>query len=171
MDAPRNAPLLTAVSWAPPQELDFADWAKFGRRLGTIGRGVGWWIGDWLNYGESKYGEHYKRAAQITGYGVQSLRNMAYVAAHVEISRRRENLSFSHHAEVAALPAGEQEDWLDRAAADELSVQSLREELRWERSETDPKRQAPAKTRETDPAPSAEADERVVCPACGHHFT
>ena len=41
-----------------------------------------------------------------------------WVAHKFEISRRRENLSFSHHAEVTALEPAEQDDWLDRAEAE-----------------------------------------------------
>jgi hypothetical protein len=33
--------------------------------------------------------------------------NAAHVSEKFELSRRRDNLSFSHHAEVAALPAAE----------------------------------------------------------------
>ena len=33
------------------------------------------WIGDWLNYGERKWGEKYKEALEKTGYDYQTLRN------------------------------------------------------------------------------------------------
>jgi len=54
---------------------------------------------------------------------------MAYVAGRFEVPRRREALSFSHHAELAGLPAEEQDLWLDRAEASALSVRSSRSEL------------------------------------------
>jgi hypothetical protein len=38
-----------------------------------------------------------------------------WVASRFELSRRRDNLSFSHHREVAALPPEEADDLLDRA--------------------------------------------------------
>jgi hypothetical protein len=38
-----------------------------------------------------------------------------YVAQRFDFSRRRENLSFAHHQEVAALPAAEADELLDRA--------------------------------------------------------
>jgi hypothetical protein len=76
--------------------------------LGEIGRACQWWIGDWLNYGERAYGEKYAQGMAATGYELQTLTNMAWVAARVEISRRREILSWSHHAEVAALESDEQ---------------------------------------------------------------
>jgi hypothetical protein len=65
----------------------------------------------------------------VTGYDRQTLMNMVYVATRFETSRRRENLSWSHHAEVAGLDAAEQERWLERAGADRLTVRELRLEL------------------------------------------
>src|ERR1700761_5415884 len=89
---------MTATSWSPVIDLELPVWAEAGRRLGSIGRGVGWWIGDWLYYGNRRFGERYARAKQITGYDVQTLMNMTYVASRFDASRRRESLSFSHHA-------------------------------------------------------------------------
>lgn len=121
---------MTTVSWMGQESMDLASWIECGRRLGTIARGVGWWLGDWLNFGNGRYGEKYTRAARITGYDVQSLRNMAYVASRFEASRRRANLSWSHHAEVAALAPEQQDVWLERAEQHCLSVQCMRGELR-----------------------------------------
>jgi hypothetical protein len=125
----RSPAALTTTSWSPYGELAIADWARQGRWLGALGRGSGWWIGDWVRYGNARYGDRYGPAARVTGYDVQSLMNMAYVAGRFEVSRRRDGLSFSHHAEVASLPAEEQDLWLDRAEAGTLSVR-----LFWDRS-------------------------------------
>ena len=46
------------------------------------------------------------------------------------MSRRRDKLSFQHHAEVAALTVSEQELWLDRAQAFRWSKAELRHRLR-----------------------------------------
>jgi hypothetical protein len=56
--------------------------------------------------------------------------NMVYVASRFEVSRRREKLSFGHHAELASLPRPDQERWLERAQAEKLPVHVLRRELR-----------------------------------------
>ncbi|HEX8053636.1 MAG TPA: hypothetical protein VF517_11655 [Thermoleophilaceae bacterium] len=124
---------LTKTSWLPGDELRLSEWIEHGRRLGVIGRGVGWWIGDWLRYGNMKFGERYVRASRITGYDVQTLMNMVYVATAYDDTQRRGSLSWSHHAELAALPAGERDRWLDQAERERLSVRCLREELRRER--------------------------------------
>ena len=108
---------LTTTAWSPCAQLTLADWVRQGRWLGALGRGSGWWIGDWVRYGTARYGDRYGPAARVTGYDVQSLRNMAYVAGRFQTPRRRDALSFSHHAELAGLPLEEQDLWLDRAEA------------------------------------------------------
>lgn len=120
-----------------------------------VGRNVAWWIGDWLLYGNARYGERYPRAAKVTGYDVQSLMNMAWVASRFDPSRRREELSWSHHAELAALAAAEQDVWLDRAEQERMSVRCLRTELRAARGLGSPRGGA-----RLEPRP-------LLCPACG----
>jgi hypothetical protein len=174
---------LSLVAWLPSRELDLPEWINTGRRLGAIGRGSQWGVGDWIRYGNAKFGERYARAARITGYDVQTLMNMVYVASRFEISRRRENLSWSHHETLAALEVPEQEHWLDRAAAEKLSISDLRVELR--SSRRDSKRTAAAQQEELLPAlaqvpvsvaasvapasvePGSGAAEGLVCPHCG----
>jgi hypothetical protein len=150
---------MTPTSWAAA-DLSLSAWSDAGRRLGVIGRGIGWWVGDWLLYGNQHFGERYRRARQITGYDVQTLMNMVYVASRFEPSRRRPDLSFSHHAELAALARADQDRWLDRAEAERLSVRCLRGELRCERRALDGPR--------AEPAPEGhEPAAAMVCPQCG----
>jgi hypothetical protein len=120
----------TSVAWSPQKELDDHEWVSIGRRLGAISRCSQWWIGDWVRYGTTRWGDRYTLAARVTGYDNGSLRNMAWVASSFEPLRRRENLTWSHHAAVAMLPPDEQDDWLDRVAVEKLSVADLRLELR-----------------------------------------
>lgn len=138
--------MLTTISWAPRTELAVVDWVRQGRWLGALSRGAGWWIGDWLRYGNAHYGQRYSAAARATGYDVQSLMNMAYVAGRFEPPRRRPSLSFSHHAELAGLSPDDQDVWLDRTEAGGLSVRSLRVELRHARKRAE-SRQARAQAR------------------------
>jgi hypothetical protein len=87
--------------------------------------------------------------------------NMTYVASRFEASRRRKSLSFSHHAELAALDRESQDRWLDRAVAERLSVRCLREELRRERRELEKGAEGG-----TGSVPSSGAGT-MVCPKCG----
>ncbi|HYM55410.1 MAG TPA: hypothetical protein VES97_08615 [Solirubrobacteraceae bacterium] len=141
--------------------MELSEWSAIGRRFGEIGRCSQWWLGDWIHYGNVKFGERYTRAVKLTGYDVQSLMNMVYVASRFTISRRRENLSWSHHSAVAALDVDSQEYWLARAIADKLSVADLRVELRGRRRALN----APAADGEAPEAPTAE--DMLVCPHCG----
>jgi hypothetical protein len=146
---PRPGP----VSWRPGQDLELAQWLEHGRRFGLLGRNVAWWIGDWLVYGNERYGERYPRAAKVTGYDAQSLMNMAWVASRFDPSRRREGLSWSHHAEVASLPQPEQDTWLDQCETQRMSVHCLRIELR-------------ASLR-AGRGPKPKQSPTLVCPKCG----
>lgn len=161
--APRSA--MSPIAWEPGDALSIIDWIQVGKRLGTIGRGASWWIGDWVNYGNRKFGEKYTRAAQITGYDMQTLMNMSYVALRFNISRRRENLSWSHHAEVAALPPEERDRWLNVAQTRRLSVRSLREELRAWRTGL---AAGSANASDADPGLVQDEDEPAACPRCGY---
>jgi hypothetical protein len=160
----RRSGQLTGVSWSAPGAMSFEQWVLHGQRLGAIGRGVGWWIGDWLRFGNARYGEKYVRASKITGYDVQTLMNMVYVASSVDPSRRRERLPWSHHAEVAALPPEEQDRWLDRVEEDRLSVRDLRLLLREVRRIEAGEQPAQAGTPE---AQEGAPEHAPVCPECG----
>jgi hypothetical protein len=146
---------VSVIGWVPRVELRPNQWLELGRRLGRVGAGANWWIGDWLCYGAARYGERYKLASRLTGYDRQTLMNYAYVATHVDISRRRQDVSWSHHAEIAARDSAEQSAWLDRIARDHLSLADLRLELRSHR------------VRVRDPATSLPRAIIARCPVCG----
>lgn len=143
-----------------------------------MGRSAGWWIGDWLSYGNHVFGERYARASRITGYDAQTLMNMAYVASRYEVSRRRGKLSWSHHAEIAAMNPDEQDYWLTRAQTDRLSVRCMREgirreRLRTKRAEEEEHAGGSANTdagERADPHATGRPEADVVCPECGHSF-
>jgi hypothetical protein len=159
--ARRSPSALSKIAWAPQGDLGHSDWLATGRRLGAIGRCSQWWIGDWVRYGTSRWGEKYAEAARVTGYDVASLRNMAWVASRFDLSLRNDKLTWSHHVLLAPLEPDEQAKWLRRASEERLSVADLRLELR--------------ALREGDREPSGDATaaardrgEAAVCPHCGH---
>lgn len=169
----RGQAKVSPIAWEPHPGMDLVDWLHQGKRLGSIGRGAAWWIGDWVNYGNARFGEKYTRASRTTGYDIQSLMNMAYVASRFEISRRRENLSWSHHAEVAALPPEQQGHWLELAAEKRMSVRCLRDELRaWRarRAAAESESEQVAATAVVAEPPAAEDAANTVCPRCGYHL-
>jgi len=113
-----------------PANLSFDRWRSIGERISGVADASTWWLADWAGFGEQRYGERYRDAVAITGVGYQTLRNYAWVARRFEVSRRRDSLSFAHHAEVAALPPKEQDAWLDRAEAGQWSRNDLRAALK-----------------------------------------
>ena len=123
----------TPVGLRLPASLPFERWQALGRRIGSITNASSWWLGDWALYGEGSYGEKYKQAIAVTGLDYQTLRNYAWVAGRFDLSRRRDKLSFGHHAELAALPEHQQDEWLDQAENSRWSRNELRTHLRQEK--------------------------------------
>jgi hypothetical protein len=113
-----------------PQQLPYEKWLSIGRQLSTVGSSSAWCLGDWLVHGELAYTGRYRDAVEQTSLDYQTLRNYAWVARRFEMSRRRDKLSFGHHAEVASLPAPEQDFWLRKAEEQSWSRNGLRREVR-----------------------------------------
>lgn len=159
--ARRAANAISKVAWTPQEDLGQAEWLATGRRLGAIGRCSQWWIGDWIRYGASRWGEKYAEAARVTGYDVASLRNMAWVASQFDPSLRSDKLTWSHHVLLAPLGPELQRYWLERACDERLSVADLRLELR--ASGQGGRRSKPDGSAGGEPVPD-------VCPHCGHEL-
>jgi hypothetical protein len=118
-----------------PAHLSFERWLGVGRQLSDIYTSSAWCLGDWLVFGEAAYVGRYREAIEQTSLDYQTLRNYAWVVKRFSLSRRRDNLSFGHHAEVAALPEAEQEFWLRKAEEFGWPVKRLRREVRGSLSE------------------------------------
>jgi hypothetical protein len=106
------------------------DWLRVGLHIVRISDTSTWWLADWLIYGRELYPDRYKRAIEGTALDYQTLRNYAWVAGRISVERRRPNLSFQHHAEVAALSGPKQGEWLEKAEELGWSRNRLRAEIR-----------------------------------------
>lgn len=112
-----------------PKGQSFEEWRATGEKLQRTGHVLNWWIGDWWAAGSHRYGERAKTAAEgIFGKEFQTLANAASVCRAFETSRRREALSFSHHAEVASLPPTDADELLTIAEADRMNRSTFRAE-------------------------------------------
>jgi len=129
----REAARVTPSGLQIPSGTDYDAWLTMGRRITGVANACAWCLGDWLVYGEETFGSRYRTALKATSLDYQTLRNYAWVARRFEMSRRRDNLSFQHHAEVAALPDAHQDLWLRRAERARWSRNELRRRLRDER--------------------------------------
>ncbi len=125
-----------------PEALPMEDWAAVGRRLCRTDQVVKWWLGDWAAFGLGdkdkkgwrKHGQ-LKEFAEANGVNYQTLRNLAWVSQSVELSRRRDKVEWTKHAEVAALPAKEQKKWLAKIEAEELPNAEIRRQIRQSKGE------------------------------------
>jgi len=124
--------LTTRLGLVFPPSLNFEDWAQAGAKIADVIDSFAWCMGDWLVYGQDKFDDRYADAMAAVGLDYQTLRNYAWVARKVELPRRRESLSFQHHAEVARLFPEEQDRWLTRAVENRWSRNQLRRHLRSE---------------------------------------
>lgn len=116
------------VSLHIPDDTSFDDWSRLGKTLQRMEKSVMWWIGDWLRFGEKNYGETYTQAIDATGYSVETLKQAKWVAErYPETSMRIDDLTWTHHNHVAALPFDERQDILEKASADRLSTREIRQ--------------------------------------------
>ncbi|MER7056143.1 MULTISPECIES: LmbU family transcriptional regulator [unclassified Streptomyces] len=114
-----------------PENLPERSWERIGSDLRELVNSSAWWLADWLIYGETTYGwRRYKEAIERTGLDYQTLRNYAWVARRFEHHRRRDSLSFAHHAEVTRLSPPEQDYWLRKAEQQKWSRNELRRAVR-----------------------------------------
>jgi hypothetical protein len=112
-----------------PHGQSFEDWEETGRSLASANKVLNWWIGDWWAAGSHRYGARAEAAARgLFGLEYQSLRDAAMVCRAFEPSRRRDNLSFTHHREVASLSPAKADALLDRAEREGWSTRDMRAE-------------------------------------------
>jgi N6-adenosine-specific RNA methylase IME4 len=122
---------LTTIGWRIPEGLSFEEWEDLGRALTGVDKSLGWWIGDWVRYGEKReWGKKYQEALAVTGKSYQTLRIAKYVSETFgDLFRRRNNLSFAHHFEVASLKAEAADSLLSLAETNGWSTRDLRKEV------------------------------------------
>ncbi|MCX8494911.1 MAG: hypothetical protein ORN51_01855 [Akkermansiaceae bacterium] len=120
------------------EELSYDEWMQMANDLGKAGRSIGFVIGDWINYGESRWREKYDEALKATRLSRQTLKDYAYVSRKVESSLRQDDLDFSIHAVVAKLKTNdEKQHWLSMAEKHDLSVRRLRKSINFGRLATE----------------------------------
>jgi hypothetical protein len=121
---------VTPTSWQPSTTLTFDEWEQVGNTLLVMDKSLNWWIGDWICYGENKWGEMYLQAQAITGWNYDRLARAKWVASKVPFWLRTQNLSWTAHLAVAPLPPNEQKKWLDKAEAEGLHSAELKKAIK-----------------------------------------
>lgn len=118
----------------------YEDWMQLGVFLHQMQGSLQWLIGDWINQGETVYGQTYEQIASMMGFEKTTLYDYAYVARRIDFSIRIENLSFGHHQIVVALEPDQQRYWLEQAAVGEWSIAKLRQAIKDQMGGETPKR-------------------------------
>jgi len=111
-------------------DLDIARCEAIARFLGDLHDMSKWCIADLMLQAEYRFGEAAFQIAAATKRSPGTLANWCRVASRIPASRRRGELSFSAHAEVAALELDEQRDLLDRAVAEGWSSHEMRQAVK-----------------------------------------
>jgi hypothetical protein len=154
------APLPTHGALSLREGMGFDTWLEVGRRIARVANTSAWAVGDWLVFGERAYGERYRTALAATDLDYQTLRNYAWIARRFPVSRRRDTVSFQHHAEVASLPEPEQDLWLRRIEVNGWSRNQLRRQLAAARALAPAARAAPAPDRVVRMSVAAAREQR-----------
>ena len=87
---------LTTIGW-DLTNINEDQWNDAGEILVKIDQARQWWLGDWWN--ACAWGDG-KAACERIGVNYQTASNCGDVSKSIQLSRRRVNLSFSHHYEV-----------------------------------------------------------------------
>ena len=90
-----NLPVLpvgaTVTALELPEGLSIEEWLDVGQWLKSAERSLMWWIGDWLRYGERRWGEMYSQALEGSRYSYESLRDAKWVSGQYQLSDRSDN--------------------------------------------------------------------------------
>lgn len=129
---------ISPVGMQFPTETTQEDWEFQGAKIALYERGRQWAIGDWLNFGEQRWGEMYVQAAELFHLDKQTLMNLKSVALRFPIERRHPRVSWSQHAEVAKMSPEEQDYWLGLSEQNEWTREELRAEIKRAKEETLP---------------------------------
>lgn len=120
---------LTAIGLPPDTDLSPEEFESLGEMLARLEGSLQWLLGDWLAYGETRWGETAAHIAEAVGLDVNTLYSYASVCRNVQFLIRIKNLSFSHHRLVAALPPDSQRHWLELADEHDWSVATMKSHI------------------------------------------
>lgn len=140
VNLPAGSIRLTGLVLDP--NLTFEEWTGIGQMLGLNRRWLPFAIGDWLLFGEQKFGqdaaqavegtldERYDVAQRTTGLAPKTLLNYVRIAREIPFKRRRIELDAACHEPVASLAPAEQDAWLQKAVDGGWNRDRLRDEIR-----------------------------------------
>lgn len=120
---------LTRTGLIIPEDIELEDYQAISNAILHWDDAVQWWLGDLLGFGEWKWGTTYRKVARESGRDEKTLRNYVWVATHVDLSLRRDKLTFGHHSVIAGMTPEWQAYWLERAESEEMTIAELRKAI------------------------------------------
>lgn len=125
---------------------------QLSHTLGRILKAEPWWIGDYLNHIEKVFPQKWTQLIP-EDINRETLRNYKWVSERFPRAKRVEGVSWSRHQICAGMePESERVKMIERAKAESLNCQDLRELVRL------------AKGMQTK-------QNNITCPNCGYVFT
>ena len=154
-----NAKVAHVTGLALPPDLTYDQWESIGQAFQPLSEAIKWWRGDWLAYGEHRFGERYSQGVtEATGATYDTLRKEAWVATRVPFGIRIHTLTWSHHEVVAPINGLDaQTHWLNEAVKHGWSVRALRLAIEVQR----------ASEYGYDKESEADHEDQERCPMCG----
>lgn len=144
---------LTPTGITTDADPTFEQWQELGLWIRYCEGAVMWWLGDWFKYGEGKFGEMASQATERTGLEYGTLADAKWVAKQIDVSRRREKLTFAHHREVAPLQPKEQDRLLSLAEEGGWTRQQMRQAVAERKAELTVEAAPPAAAADDDGRP------------------
>ena len=122
---------VTKTSLKIDKSISGKEYLKVGDFLKRLDGAIQFWVGDWYlrAYADARFFGGTAYSASLI-FPKRYVQNIAYVCKRIESSRRREDVSFSHHQVVAPLKPKEQDFWLEKAAKEDISVMKLRRDIK-----------------------------------------
>lgn len=120
------------ISWTGSEDMTFDDYQRIGRTFQQIKSSLAYWIGDWLNFGEYKFGEMAMQAIEDTGKSMETLLKFKAVAHRVPREIRIHSPSWTHSFYVAYTPEPQRGLLLQLAINVGLSSRELKDVVKLE---------------------------------------
>lgn len=105
------------------------DWENIGKMLFQFHDSLQIILGDWLVNIERVHGKTYEQIAAELGRKPKTLRNWKYVMSSVDVSLRRDNLTYKHYMNVAGMDYQKQSYWLGLASQNNWGAGKMQDEI------------------------------------------
>lgn len=121
--------------------MKMTEWLKLGVLLLAVGRNINWWVGDWLLFGEHRYGDQYAQGVSLLQLDENTLRQWAWTCKVFPPEKRRWDVPFSQYhnmARVAQIAPQQADAFMDVVQEKGLTVSETRSMVNGWKAQHDP---------------------------------